>query len=581
MDRKTAERKVGLARLWARAKQIVTTDPSGSDEDDLVVDEEAARVLAVQAGKLKGGLAKVAQLAGYWDHRGTTALATLWDNVPAMPAGDIARVVEQDLGKPPQQLFARWEPTPLAAASLGQVHAARTHDGQDVVVKVQYPGVADALRADLDDDGFVRKLAGSELARTLDDDALAALGRAVRGELDNRAEAAAQARFARAWEGDRALRFPRVIDALSSARVLTMTRAKGRTIVDVAAHGERDTRRAAAQAIFRFAWGSPLVHGLVNADPNPGNFLIDVEDDGHVVAWCLDFGCTVELPPEVRDADREIFFGLLDDDGDAERFRLGIARAGLLARADTLATTAHRDWERALARPLQAHGDFHWDRAYAAELADTTARVLAAGGVAVAREAAPAVAPADRRGERDRPARRRRPVPAHPARPDRDRTPRASLDPAARMCVSIRICGCCCGRVSPRAPAPPPTRRPRSRSRTPRWSHFALEAKSGVKLLTVAAIEGKRDGKWTAMPVDVGDGYKLVAACTPNPDRCNENKGKHEPVPWTGMSCSSQCNGTCDKNAPLPAGEYRLVVRTCDGAQTIAGPSFQFDGKAR
>ena len=64
-ERKWAERKVGFARLWARTKQILTTDPSGSDEDDLVVDEEAARALAAQAGRLKGGLAKVAQLAAY------------------------------------------------------------------------------------------------------------------------------------------------------------------------------------------------------------------------------------------------------------------------------------------------------------------------------------------------------------------------------------------------------------------------------------------------------------------------------------------------------------------------------------
>jgi len=378
MDRKAAERKVGLARLWARAKQVLTTDPTGSDEDDLVVDEEAARVLAAQAGKLKGGLAKVAQLAGYWDHRGTTALATLWDKVPAMPGGDIARVIEGDLGKPPQQLFAKWETTPIAAASLGQVHAARTHDGADVVVKVQYPGVADALRADLDDDAFVRKLAGSEIARALDDDALATLGDAVRGELDYRAEAAAMSRFATAWDGDKVLRFPRVISELSSARVLTMTRAGGRTIVDVAAHGDADLRRQVALAIFRYAWGSPLVHGLLNADPNPGNFLVDVEADGHAVVWCLDFGCTLELPEAVRDADREIFFGLLDTD-DPERFRMGIARAGLLARTDSLATVAHRDWEAALAKPMR--GDFHWDRAYAAELAETTQRALSAGGL--------------------------------------------------------------------------------------------------------------------------------------------------------------------------------------------------------
>nr|MBA2538367.1 hypothetical protein [Deltaproteobacteria bacterium] len=209
-DRKAAERRVGFARFWARAKQIVTTDPTGSDEDDHVVDEEAARVLAANAGRLKGGLAKVAQLAAYdpgatlGGRTGATqaaraVLGGLWDRAPAVSASSISRVIEEDLGKSPQSLFASWEPSPLASASLGQVHAATLHDGTEVAVKVQYPGVAESLRADLDDDAFLRKLAGAEIGRTLPDDSLAALREAVRGELDYRAEAAAQEAMRAAW----------------------------------------------------------------------------------------------------------------------------------------------------------------------------------------------------------------------------------------------------------------------------------------------------------------------------------------------------------------------------------------------
>ncbi|HEX5060258.1 MAG TPA: AarF/UbiB family protein [Kofleriaceae bacterium] len=393
-ERKWAERKVGFARLWARAKQVLTTDPTGSDEDDHVVDEEAARALAAQAGRLKGGLAKVAQLAAY--HPGATlgrargasaqaraVLGGLWDHVPAMAAGDIAAVVEKDLGKSPQALFAHWDASPLAAASLGQVHAAKLDDGTDVVVKVQYPGVADKLRADLDDDDFIRKLAGAEIGRSLDTEALHTLGDAVRGELDYRAEAAAQMKFAAAWDGDKSLRVPKVIGELSSQRVLTMTRAKGKPMVEIAASGAPDVRAQAAAAIYKFAWGSPLAHGLLNADPNPGNFLVEVEADGHALVWCLDFGCALELPDAIRDLDREIWWGLLDDEAvtGAERFRVALGRAGLLRRTDMLATTAHRDWESALAQPLATHGNFHWDADYAGRFAETTARVLDAGGV--------------------------------------------------------------------------------------------------------------------------------------------------------------------------------------------------------
>ncbi|HUJ59435.1 MAG TPA: AarF/UbiB family protein [Kofleriaceae bacterium] len=393
-ERRAAERKVGLVRLWARAKQVLTTDPSPSDDDDRVVDEEAARALAAQAGKLKGGLAKVAQLAAYDPGaslgRGRSASASaravlgeLWDRAPAASAAAITGVVEAELGKPPQQLFARWQAEPIAAASLGQVHAATLHDGREVVVKVQYPGVADALRADLDDRDFVRKLAGAEIGASLEDGALATLGDAVRGELDYRAEAAAQMRFARAWAGDPAIAIPEVIAQASGQRVLTMTRARGRTVVDVAGGGTPELRGQAAAAIYRFAWGSPLVHRLLNADPNPGNFLIEQEADGHVRVWCLDFGCAVELPEEVRDADRELWWGLCDDDAAsaAERFRMALARTGLLRRTDSLATVAHRDWERTLAAPLAGHAEFHWTARYASELADASGRVLAAGGL--------------------------------------------------------------------------------------------------------------------------------------------------------------------------------------------------------
>lgn len=393
-ERKWAERKVGFARLFARAKQILTTDPTGSDEDDHVVDEEAARVLAQQAGRLKGGLAKVAQLAAYdpgaslGRGRGASPgarsmLGGLWDRAPSVSAGSIASVVEKDLGRAPQSLFKTWDTSPIAAASIGQVHAATLHDGTDVVVKVQYPGIADALRADLDDDGFIRKLAGSEIGRSLDDAALHALADAVRAELDYHGEAKAQIAFAKAWADDKSIRVPRVIEELSSSRVLTTTRARGKSVVDIASGGAPDVRAQAAATIYKFAWGSPLAHGLLNADPNPGNFLIETEADGHVLVHCLDFGCAMSLPDDVRDADREMWWGLLDEDAEsaATRFRMAIAKSGLLRRTDSLATVAHREWEQALAAPLATHGTFHWDATYAGDFAEKTGRVLAAGGM--------------------------------------------------------------------------------------------------------------------------------------------------------------------------------------------------------
>jgi predicted unusual protein kinase regulating ubiquinone biosynthesis (AarF/ABC1/UbiB family) len=162
-----------------------------------------------------------------------------------------------------------------------------------------------------------------------------------------------------------------------------MTRAAGKSIVETCASGAPDVRKQAALAIFEFAWASPILYQLLNADPNPGNFLVEEQADGHVLVWCLDFGCTIEISDEVRDADRELWYALLDDDNEkaAERFRMALARSGLLRRTDTMATNAHRDWERLLAQPLITHGEFHWSANHARELAEATGRVLAGGGM--------------------------------------------------------------------------------------------------------------------------------------------------------------------------------------------------------
>jgi predicted unusual protein kinase regulating ubiquinone biosynthesis (AarF/ABC1/UbiB family) len=315
----------------------------------------------------------------------TEELEGLQDDVPPQSYAKIKTTFVASFGKSPHEVFKSFERVPIAAASLGQVHAAQLPDGTEVVVKVQYPGVADALRADLDDADFVRRLAGIEIGRSLEAPALAALANAVRGELDYRAEAAAQRSFAAAWADDPVLRVPRVIGDFSSARVLTMTRAAGKPVTEIAAGGSPNVRKAAALGIYKAAWGSPLAHCLLNADPNPGNFLIEVAPDEHVLVWCLDFGCALELSEAARAADRELWWGLLDDDSEtaAERFRMALARSGLLVRTDTMATVAHRDWERALHAPLATHGDFQWSASYAHDLADATGRVLAAGGVAL------------------------------------------------------------------------------------------------------------------------------------------------------------------------------------------------------
>ena len=397
---RNAQRRVVLARWWARAKQIVTSDPRSSDEDDAVVDEAAAEALAREAQNSHGALAKVAQLAAYdpgalfgdeldpergFLPRASTTLGKLWDGARALGMDQISEVIQQDLGRSPSALFAEFSTTPLAAASLGQVHAATGHDGEAYVVKVQYPGVASALEADLRDGAMARRLAGAQLAQAVDEPQLAVLTESVRGELDYQQEATALTAFASIWRDTPELAFPVVDRERSSRRVLTMTRARGLTLpqlLELTDARGGTLRRLAAAAIYRFTWGSPLAHAVLNTDPNPGNFLVEETARGAVV-WCLDFGATTAVEPQVVAADRELWWALLDRDaeGAAERFRMALAQAGLLRRTDSLFSDVHREWERALLRPFLEGGAFVFDSAYARELATTTGRALAAGGL--------------------------------------------------------------------------------------------------------------------------------------------------------------------------------------------------------
>jgi predicted unusual protein kinase regulating ubiquinone biosynthesis (AarF/ABC1/UbiB family) len=382
---RAADRLRGLARQTVRrftagTKSLLLTDPveGGGDAGERAAAEEQAR----SAGALKGGVAKVAQLMAYLEGPGGAsdldarrALGVLWDQAPGVDPAAIRRVVEEDLGQPPDALFARWDDTPLAAASLGEVHAARAHDGAELAVKVQYPGVAEALRSDLASPRLVKKLAGAGLGGALAPDAIARLRDAVSAELDYRAEGQWMTRFRRAFLGDPAIVVPRHLPALSGARVLSAERMTGQPLTAFAAAAPAADRARVALTLFRFAWGGPLRHRLLNADPNPGNYL--VLGDGRVAF--LDYGCALELDEELGELDRRIWRAILAQDGEA--LRHAVHTEGLLGRARTLDSSTYREWERYLAAPYLARGPFRWTRAYARRFAELTSLLVRAGGL--------------------------------------------------------------------------------------------------------------------------------------------------------------------------------------------------------
>jgi predicted unusual protein kinase regulating ubiquinone biosynthesis (AarF/ABC1/UbiB family) len=221
-----------------------------------------------------------------------TALARLREEAPPM-AGELAQtVLERELGSRALCEFVEFDWEPLAAASIGQVHAARLRDGRAVAVKIQYPGVGEAISADLKNTELLAtflSLVGGVATHSLRLDIRGAareIEARIIEELDYRLEAANQRAFATHYRGHPFIHVPEVIGELSTARVLTQELRVGRSWAEAVCAGQELCDRW-AEAIWRFVYGSHQRFGLTNIDPHPGNYLF--HDDGSVSF--LDFGC--------------------------------------------------------------------------------------------------------------------------------------------------------------------------------------------------------------------------------------------------------------------------------------------------
>jgi predicted unusual protein kinase regulating ubiquinone biosynthesis (AarF/ABC1/UbiB family) len=231
----------------------------------------------------------------------------------------VERVVTDELGAPPHELFERFSQIPIAAASIGQVHAATMHGGRDVVVKVQYPGVAEAIDADLRNTALLstlgtlaKALAGPLMPRTDMKAMTAELRDRVVEELDYVNEARNQQRFADLWRGHPTIHVPDVVHELTTRRVLTQQYADGMRWA-AAVMQPKELRDAWGEAIYRFVFTSLYRHHVFNADPHPGNYLF--HEDGSVTF--LDFGCVRVFDDDHIDALRRYIPAIMDQDADA------------------------------------------------------------------------------------------------------------------------------------------------------------------------------------------------------------------------------------------------------------------------
>jgi predicted unusual protein kinase regulating ubiquinone biosynthesis (AarF/ABC1/UbiB family) len=291
---------------------------------------------------MKGAMMKLGQMASYLDQGlpepVRQALAELQANAPPMSAALAAQVVQEELGQDPAQVFAEWDPQPIAAASIGQVHRAITHDGRAVAVKVQYPGVGDAIRADLDNAGMLFGAMGMLFPGLEPEPLVAELRLRLLEELDYRLEADNQQLFADHYEGHPFIHIPAVLHELSAERVLTTELAEGVRFDEVEQWSQAE-RDLAAEGIFRFVFGSLYRLHAFNGDPHPGNYLF--RPGGQVTF--LDFGLVKRFDAHEVDLIADMLKAMVIDK-DIKRYRQLIEGIGMLKPGNTFTDEEVQDY---------------------------------------------------------------------------------------------------------------------------------------------------------------------------------------------------------------------------------------------
>jgi predicted unusual protein kinase regulating ubiquinone biosynthesis (AarF/ABC1/UbiB family) len=297
---------------------------------------DAAQHVAEVLGQMKGAAMKAGQMASLMDFSRLPSgeledfqarFEDLRDSAPQVPFKDMQRVIERELGERLSDVFCEFDRDAAAAASIGQVYRARLHDGREVAVKVQYPGVAAAVRADLQNLGLLMR-AAKRFAPGLDAAAMASeIRERITEELDYEHEAQTQRAFARRWRGHPFIVVPDVVTALCRERVLVTEWVEGISFNDLKA-APQPARDRVGEIVFRFFFGSLYRFGQFSGDPHPGNFLL--LEDGRVAFF--DFGLTKMVPRATIEAELGVLRAGLD--GDADGVHAGLAALGFFDPAD-------------------------------------------------------------------------------------------------------------------------------------------------------------------------------------------------------------------------------------------------------
>ena len=365
----------GQSARWVGTRAAnVMRSPERADEATGERAAALARELVEQLGQMRGAAMKVGQVLSTIDFTALPegeredfkqTLAKLRDDVPPLPYKQVEKLLREDLGEKPATVFSEFEEEAFAAASIGQVHRAVTREGRAVAVKVQYPGVAEAVDTDLRNLTLLLPLV-KRLAPGLDVKAVyAELRERIAEELDYELEAQNHRAVARAHRGHPFAHVPEVHTELSSRRVLVTDLITGARFGEVKTLDD-ETRDRFGEIVFRFYFG--LVHhtGRVAGDPHPGNYLL--LDDGRV--GFFDFGLMRVLDRAYLD--REASVAVAIDAGDAQGVHAALSELGYLPEPATFEPEALMAQIAAMGAWYLEPGPRRLSPAYVAELIDST-----------------------------------------------------------------------------------------------------------------------------------------------------------------------------------------------------------------
>jgi predicted unusual protein kinase regulating ubiquinone biosynthesis (AarF/ABC1/UbiB family) len=321
--------------LGTRAANVTRGEDAKADALEKRHIETAEQIVAA-LGTMKGAAMKIGQVVSFLDvglvpeeyrEDFQKKLGQLRDAAPKVRFSDMKKVIESELEDKLGNVFAEFDEEPIAAASIGQVYRARLDDGRDVAVKVQYPGVAQAVRADMQNLGLILRLMkriapGIDVKSTAEE-----IRERIHEELDYELEAEHQRRMARLYRGHPFIVIPDVITSLSREKVLVSEFVAGKGFDDVKAMDQL-TRDRVGEIVFRFFFGSMYRHHQFSGDPHPGNFLL--MDDGSVAF--LDFGLFKVMPKDLIEIELEC--QRAGHEGNAEELHRIFSETGFLREPD-------------------------------------------------------------------------------------------------------------------------------------------------------------------------------------------------------------------------------------------------------